>query len=107
VGGDFDVRSGDDSIDWRFFRDVIYPVPFIEDDEEHNDIRQQIGSSGLRKVIMQKVEVGLQFRLIPLLDLIVAHRAAKCLERRDKVFGLLSISELCYRKAVPVDYSKP
>ncbi|KAE8444215.1 hypothetical protein EG329_000812 [Mollisiaceae sp. DMI_Dod_QoI] len=101
------VQCGEHSMDWRFFRDVTYPVPLIEDDEEQRDIRQQIGSSGLRKVIIGKAKAGSQQGSSPLLDLVVAHRDAKCLERRDKVFGVHSMSQLCCKEAVPVDYSKP
>lgn len=91
---------GDKRIDWRTVRDVLYPVASI-DKHEYVGLIQ---SSPLRGVIGGK---GSELKLLPLVDLIVNHRLAKCFERRDKVFGVLSIAASCCRAAVTVDYSKP
>jgi hypothetical protein len=44
-------------------------------------------------------------RYISIVDLVLLHRGAQCLQTHDKVFGLLSLAKECCRNAVEVDYS--
>jgi hypothetical protein len=42
----------------------------------------------------------------PILEMMMTHADAKCVDIRDKVFGVHSLIKPCCRKAVPIDYSK-
>ncbi|KAF8856326.1 hypothetical protein BDZ45DRAFT_791253 [Acephala macrosclerotiorum] len=43
---------------------------------------------------------------VPLLDLFFAFQAASCMDTRDKVFGIHSLSKECCQRAVEVDYGE-
>ena len=43
--------------------------------------------------------------LIPLFDLVCMYGESKCMDLRDRVFGLHSLAPQCCRKSTPVDYS--
>lgn len=98
------VICGDVSVDWKVIYDVVYPLQRLTYKGELNDLRLQIGRSRLRCVLAYK---SIPSSPTTLMDLFVGHIDAKCSDRRDKIFSMRDISNLCCREAIPVDYSRP
>jgi hypothetical protein len=70
------VICGDKTLDWRIIRDVIDPVPYICY-VDPRATQEKISCSRLRGDMKQKLEASSQQKLIPLLEIVVAYRAAK------------------------------
>jgi hypothetical protein len=103
------VYCGVDKVDWSVFSSVCAQLSELTEPAWawNIPILHQIRESVPGRLVHYRHDVRLQFPVTPpLFDLFCTFYEAKCGDIRDKIFGLLSLAELCCKEQVTVDYTK-
>ncbi|KAE9373284.1 hypothetical protein N431DRAFT_438584 [Stipitochalara longipes BDJ] len=110
-----DIHCGEKVLPWELFSNALFALeeglqdfacvltPF-----RAGAIIAKVVDSAAMKICRQRrahMESGPVTELASLLSLIWVHKDAKCVDIRDKVFGMHSFAPECCRLCVPVDYT--
>ncbi|KAK0109469.1 hypothetical protein ONS95_002161 [Cadophora gregata] len=115
LGSEVLVCSGKQSVPigalQEFFQITMkIPERFLKGfDPTRNLLLSEIAKSSLALLLSRRndsINSPSDIAELPLLYLVSDHADAKCLDKRDRIFGLSSLAISCCVEAVPVDYSR-
>jgi hypothetical protein len=114
-----EIHCGDRVLSWEDFSDLLFTFEKLFQTYDSQTQRRlftiltseastRIFTSAAMKICRQRranTDSGPARNLASLMCLIWNHRKARCVDVRDKIFGMHSFAPLCCREANPVDYA--
>lgn len=110
------IQHGNQHYSWDFLEKIVLQCqhdPLRQHIQKQKDLRHHLKTMD---TILDMVPSRLCWerrnlkrsphKALPLLDLVLHYHDANCQNLQDKVFGLHSLSQICCKREVPVDYSK-